>query len=394
MTDSPVETRTERERKLFGLQASTERLLSAATREETAQVAVDTARDVLGVPLAGVNVHDGDKLRALAFLDTVRETFDEPPAYRRNASDPVDRLVWCVFEAGEPLAIDDTAAFDLEIAANTPAESGLLHPLGDHGVFIISATESGAFDAGDRALVEVLANALQAALDRVEREELLAERERQLTRENERLDEFASIVSHDLRNPLSVATGRVDLAREVADEPAADHLTAATRALDRMEALIEDLLALAREGEAVADTEAVGLDATARDAWRGLDSEAARLRVEPNAADKIVIADRSRLHQLFENLFGNALDHGRLDATITVGKLAEGFYVADDGPGVSESERERIFEHGYTTSDTGVGLGLSVVADIAVGHDWTVTVTDAADGGARFEFTNVDFVSE
>jgi signal transduction histidine kinase len=349
---------------------------------------------VLGVPLAGVNVHDDDELRALAFLDTVNETFDEPPAYRRNVSDPVDRLVWCVFEAGEPLLIDDTAAFDPELAANTPAESGILHPLGDHGVFIISATEPGSFDAGDRALVEVLANALQAAFDRVEREELLAERERQLTRENERLDEFAGIVSHDLRNPLSVAAGRVELAHEVADGPATDHLAAAIRALDRMEALIDDLLALARAGETVADTEPVALDGAVRDAWRGVGADDAALRVEPDAADRVIVADRGRLHQLFENLFGNALDHAGPDTTVTVGTLPEGFYVADDGPGVPASERGQVFEHGYTTSDTGVGLGLSVVADIAAGHGWEVAVTEAAAGGARFEFTGVDAAGE
>jgi signal transduction histidine kinase len=84
------------------------------------------------------------------------------------------------------------------------------------------------------------------------------------------------------------------------------------------------------------------------------------------------------------------VEHAGEDVTVTVGDLDGGFYVADDGPGIPESDRERVFETGYSTSDGGTGFGLEIVATVATAHGWDVRVTDAADGGARFEFTGVD----
>jgi signal transduction histidine kinase len=95
------------------------------------------------------------------------------------------------------------------------------------------------------------------------------------------------------------------------------------------------------------------------------------------------------LRELLGNLFRNSVTHGGDDTgvSVTVGTLAEaeGFYVADDGPGIPPEERDSVFEHGYTTSDAGSGLGLTIVDRIASAHGWTVTVTDSAAGGARFE---------
>ncbi len=209
-------------------------------------------------------------------------------------------------------------------------------------------------------------------------------REEALRRKNERLDEFASIVSHDLRNPLSVARGRLDLAREDCDS---DHLDDVARAHERMETLIDDLLTLAREGEGVEDTEPVDLGPLVEECWRGVETPKASLRVE---TERAVRADRSRLKQLLENLVRNAIDHAGEGVTVTVGDVEGGFFVADDGTGIPESERETVFETGYSTAERGTGFGLSIVEGVADAHGWTVRVTDAADGGARFEFTDVD----
>jgi signal transduction histidine kinase len=95
---------------------------------------------------------------------------------------------------------------------------------------------------------------------------------------------------------------------------------------------------------------------------------------------------------LFENLFRNCVEHGVDDASglsVTVGPLPDGFYVADDGVGVPEAERDHVVEFGYTTTDDGTGIGLGIVEDVATAHGWTVTVTESEDGGARFEFRNV-----
>jgi PAS domain S-box-containing protein len=199
-----------------------------------------------------------------------------------------------------------------------------------------------------------------------------------------RLEEFASVVSHDLRNPLNVAAGRLELAREECDS---DHLESIDRAHRRMSALIDDLLTLAREGTHLGDPEPIELAAFVRACWDGVETGAATLVTD---LDRTIRADRSRLRQLLENLVRNAVEHGGSDVTVTVGELDDGFYVADDGPGIPEADRETVFEVGFSTNDSGTGFGLSIVRRIAEAHGWTVAVTESADGGARFEFTGVD----
>jgi signal transduction histidine kinase len=218
--------------------------------------------------------------------------------------------------------------------------------------------------------------------DVTDREEYRQELERQ----NERLEQFASMVSHDLRNPLTVAKGNVDLARADRD---AEELDTAVAALDRMESLIDDMLALARQGQPIDAPEPVDLSALAEECWIMVDSDGADLVVTD---DLTIQADPNRLRQLLENLFRNSVEHGGDDVTITVGRLADGdgFYVEDDGPGVPEADRERVFESGVTTNQDGTGFGLAIVGEIVDAHGWKIHATESAVGGARFEITGVD----
>ncbi|MDS0283525.1 PAS domain S-box protein [Haloarcula onubensis] len=223
----------------------------------------------------------------------------------------------------------------------------------------------------------------------------------------ERLAEFASVVSHDLRNPLNVVQGRLSLALETDD---VSHLDAAAGAADRMEQLIEDLLTLARQGDSVGSVEGIDVATAAERAWANVDTVGATLELVDTAT---VDADPDRLRELLENLFRNSVEHGGYhhgatydaisrrppddsaltDLTVTVGTMpAEsdamtGFYVADDGPGIAPEDYEKVFERGYTTAKGGTGFGLAIVEDIATAHGWSVRVTESESGGARFEFT-------
>jgi len=221
--------------------------------------------------------------------------------------------------------------------------------------------------------------------DVTEREEYRSELERQ----NKRLEQFASMVSHDLRNPLNVAQGRLELARESTTDTDSEHLEAVHTALERMETLIDDLLALARQGQPIDETEAVDLSTVVEQCWEVVDTRGATLTTE---SDMTVMADPDRLQQLLENLFRNAIEHGGEEVTIRVGALSgqDGFYVADDGPGIPKDEREHVLESGYSTSDDGTGFGLAIVSEIVDAHGWAIRVTERPDGGARFEITGVE----
>ncbi|MFB6090105.1 MAG: sensor histidine kinase, partial [Halobellus sp.] len=207
--------------------------------------------------------------------------------------------------------------------------------------------------------------------------------EAELRRQNERLDQFASVVAHDLRNPLAVARGFLEIAAESGDP---EHFERVDSAHDRMERLIDDLLTLARGETTVTDAEAVDLAAVATEAWGYVDTDSAVLTIAETVPT--VAGDGNRLTQLFENLFRNAVEHGGPDVTVTVGAIdgSEGFYVADDGTGIAADRRDDVFDHGVTSSAGGTGFGLSIVADIAAAHGWSVRVTEGDAGGARFEF--------
>jgi len=209
----------------------------------------------------------------------------------------------------------------------------------------------------------------------------LVERERELERQNDRLDAFASVVSHDLRNPLSSAEGYLDLARETGDD---DHLDVVAAEHERMNRMIDDLLTLAREGESVGEVEQVDLADVAEPSWESVETGDATLSVGDLPT---VEGDADRLRRLFENLFRNAAFHGGDDVSVRASVFENGFYVADDGPGVPDEMKSEVLEMGVSTAKDrgGTGFGLAIVSEIATGHGWSVEVRDAASGGARVE---------
>jgi signal transduction histidine kinase len=218
--------------------------------------------------------------------------------------------------------------------------------------------------------------------------------ERELARQNERLEEFASVVSHDLRNPLNVAEGNLGIVQGDVDD---DRLDDVARAHERMDTLIDDLLTLAREGETVGEVEPIDLATIVERCWQNVDTADATLDLR---TDRTIRADPSRLQQLLENLVRNGVEHGSTNGRpraddegvgITVGDLPDGFYVEDDGPGIPEADRSTVFEAGYSTTEGGTGFGLRIAERIVDAHGWDVRVVDGSDGGARFEITGVEF---
>jgi len=325
------------------------------------------------------------------------------------------------FEAKHPVSDGETATID-----------GLIHPVRD--------------DEG--AVTELVAIGRNITEHK--------DRERALQRERDRLDEFASIVSHDLRSPLTVARGRTTLLAETLEDADVggggvdEYIDSILHALDRMENIIEDSLTLAKQGQPVSEPEPIALADAARDSWDSVETADATLAVA--VGDDAILADPSRLRSVFENLFRNSVEHGSTGSraqpddsvehgstgnrsktddsvehgstgnrpeaddsvehgcdesaglTITVGRVdpfhtstraptdSEGFYVEDDGTGVPAGARENVFDAGHTSSDDGTGFGLAIVEGIAEAHGWDVRLSEGADGGARFTFTGVEFL--
>ncbi|RQG95154.1 two-component system sensor histidine kinase NtrB [Natrarchaeobius chitinivorans] len=222
-------------------------------------------------------------------------------------------------------------------------------------------------------------------------------RERTLERQNEQLERFVSVVSHDLRNPLTVAQGNAELAAELSSDPeVGERLEGVIAAQERMGTLIDDLLTLASQGKIVDDPCPVRLEAVVSRSWQYVETSAAELEVDVPDGLRIQ-ADGERLCQLFENLFRNAIEHGRADApagepadvTVRV-EWEEGvLFVEDDGPGIPPDKREEVFDHGYTTSAEGTGFGLAIVEAIVDAHGWAIDVDEGRTGGARFAIRGI-----
>jgi len=186
------------------------------------------------------------------------------------------------------------------------------------------------------------------------------QREIELREKNERLERFASIVSHDLRNPLSVADGYLDMEREQSDS---ENLETVADALNRMHTLIDEMLTLAREGQEVTETKPVLLETVVRSSWNNIDQQNASSVSIRTSRSK---ADRIRLGQVFENLFRNAIEHGGESVTITVDMLDSeaGFYVENDGEPIPDDKKKRSSRQATPQTQRGTGFGLAIIKRI------------------------------
>jgi len=372
---------------LDAFEVVTRQLMSAESEREICEIAMSGVSAVFNLPLGALWLYDSDasELQLAASTERADEVFDWPVTYR-----PGNSLSWEAFEQDEVRTYSELTGRQSQYNENSPVSSEIILPLDEYGIINIGSLTPVAFDDETVRLARMYATHVQAALQK-------AEREHDLRVQRDRMEQFIGVVSHDLRNPLHVVEGRLELVRETGD---LSHLEDAEDGVARMKALIDDLLTLAREGYAVEDRTAVSLDSLAERTWGMARTGDATLTVEGSAP---VFGDENRLKQVFENLFRNAADHAGDDAVVWVGPIVDdtetggdedrsvgrvtGFYVADDGPGIPADEQDDVLSvDGFSGGDT--GLGLSIVAQITDAHGWDISVTDSRAGGARFEVTD------
>lgn len=226
---------------------------------------------------------------------------------------------------------------------------------------------------------------------------------REASRHEQRIEQLTSDLGHDIKTPLSVAQGHLDLLREEVDDEQAETIETVSDAVERSLELVKEFRTLVETGASVHDPEHVEIQRLAEEAWSGAAPDSATLVIDGPLDD--VLADPGRLRRLFENLFRNAVEHSSPDSqtasddavdhtgstvTVTIGAMDDGFYVADDGPGIPEGDREAVFDAGYSSREGGHGSGLAIVEQIADAHGWQCAVTEAENGGARFEFSGIE----
>ncbi len=219
-------------------------------------------------------------------------------------------------------------------------------------------------------------------------------------------DELLAVVSHDLRNPLgSVAMAVGMLERVVPTDESGHkmlrHVATISRAVDRMERLIADLLDMASidAGRLAIDVKANEVAMLLRDAGELMEPLAQQKAVvlevaSAQAPPAAVHCDRGRVIQVFSNLIGNAIKFTPERGRIRVAAHARGatieFVVTDTGPGIAEEQLGRIFDRYWQGKDAqgrGVGLGLSIAKGIIEAHRGSLWVDSTPGQGATFHFT-------
>lgn len=370
---------------LDALHDVTRRLVTIETEQEICEIAVQAIPDIFDAPLGGFWLYDADavELQLTAVTDSATEFFDRDVVYR-----PGNSISWEAFDEGELRTYSEVEPGGQQFNAETRVESEIILPIGDHGVMNIGAFETGAFDETSIQVAKLLGTNVESALTQ-------AERQHALKIKNDRLEEVVGTISHDLRNPLNVAMGQLEIYRED-DDNDSEYLETVANSLERMETLIDEVLTLADEGYVVENRTKLELEPLAKRAWSNVHSPDATLEVGTTTG---IFGDEARVLRLLENLFRNAIEHGGEDVTVEVGAVetfhtstrvsatntSEGFYVQDDGPGIPEEEHDRVFDPGYSTN--GTGLGLSIVKRIVEAHGWEIAIKQHSTSGARFEVT-------
>ncbi|MCC6528371.1 MAG: PAS domain S-box protein, partial [Polyangiaceae bacterium] len=222
-------------------------------------------------------------------------------------------------------------------------------------------------------------------------------------------DEFASTVSHELRTPLTSIRGSLGLLEAGVSGPLGDRALELVRiartGCDRLIRLVNDLLDLERleggHGRLVLGLEPVAeLVETATTEIASVATAAGvtlRCELAPEVAEASVSVDRDRIHQVLTNLLSNAIRFAPRGSTVRL-RVGRGprrglqIAVLDEGPGVPESDRDKLFQRFQQLGDPrtrkqgGTGLGLAICKAIVEQHGGTIGVDSRKSGGAAFFF--------
>ncbi|MFC3478222.1 PAS domain-containing protein [Halobacterium litoreum] len=208
-----------------------------------------------------------------------------------------------------------------------------------------------------------------------------------VTARRELLEEFGSlagVLSHDMQNPLQTIRGRLELAVETGD---VEHVEEALPSLDRMSQLIDDVADALESGTIVGEHQKIDVRELVEGIWDSLDQHGDTGSLEVDGTPT-VHGNPEAVRRMFDNLLGNSIEHGEPPVDVRVGSFEDGIYLEDNGPGIPEKNRERVFEQGFSTKEYngGTGMGMASVRQIVLAHDWRIEIGDSeSSDGVRFE---------
>ena len=392
------------------------RLLDVTTALADSTSAVDIARvivhqglDALDASGGFVAVVAGDELHVLDGRMSAHETAGTSFTISVGKDGPVAEAlrrresVW--LESRERL-VERFPGMQERLPRAFTATAILVLPL-LHGPDLVGALVLGfdaplAFGATHQSFGSLLAQSTAAALARAG----VLERERDARRHAETMsrarEEVLGVVAHDLRNPLGVISGTIDLLGEYGLDPRQREklLAAAARSVQQMKCLVNDLLDITRleNGRLALAIEELPAESLLADATNDIQQAAIErgisVTVFESPSDLHVAGDRGRLAQVFANLLGNAVKFTPPKGHVTLRAWADGrtvvFEVADTGPGVSAENQAHLFDRFWQAraSDLrGIGLGLAISKAIVEAHGGRMWVESEVGAGSRFYFS-------
>jgi PAS domain S-box-containing protein len=252
----------------------------------------------------------------------------------------------------------------------------------------------------DRGML--VSSAIRDVTERKRIEAELVERAAALERSNTELEQFAYVASHDLQAPLRVVAGFVGILRrrygDQLDEEAHEYIDLAIGGVERMQLLMDDLLAYSRvRREDERELEDVDCAAAVRQVMGTLaaEIEAKDARVEVDELPHVK-GDRGQVAQLFQNLIANAVkftdgEQPLVQVTAERQDRCWRISVRDNGIGISEEHRDRVFnmfERLHTAEEfPGTGIGLAICKRIVENHGGSIVAEPAPGGGTVMAFT-------
>jgi signal transduction histidine kinase/two-component sensor histidine kinase len=395
-----------RTNRLYALSAG---LSEAISLEAVARVIVRQGRTVAGASAASVALVDGDEFEMLSAEDYPRQIVD---AWRRFPAD-AGLCASVAVKTGAPVFVGSFAEWQREYphSASMAADGGyasaaelpLLVDGRPIGVLSFHFTVPVNFDDEYRALLTSVAQHAAQAIDRARLYEAAERARADAEAANRSKDDFLSIVSHELKTPLSAVLGWASMLRSKTLSP-----TRAPRAIEaiynnatRQAELIEELLDVSRivAGRVALDLAEIDLAANVRGAIEMIlplvEAKRLNMHLQPFPADVRVVADARRLEQVFMNLLGNAVKFTPADGHVTVTLEATAHSatvrVVDTGRGIDPAFVPHVFER-FRQADTklsrtvgGLGLGLFIAHRLVTAHGGEIGVESEGEGrGATF----------